>query len=766
MQTGTIAFLFGVLLLQLQPDLPSPQWLAAAALLPLLFAPLHKRLALLLVALLAGYLWAVFVAQQRLADVLPAELEGVEVVVQGEVVSLPERSARHSRFLFFPEQLSLDGKVYPAPALLRLSWYEEAPQLLPGQRWQLTVKLKQPRGMMNPGGFDYEQWLFQTGIRATGYVRAAAENRLLESGVTASPVQRLRYQLQQRLEVALDGKAQGGIIRALAMGERGGISDDEWAVLLATGTNHLVAISGLHIGLVAGLIYFLLLRLWRLCPRCCLWLAAPRVAAVAAILSAVVYAALAGFSVPTQRAMLMLLLVMGAIFWQRPVQPSRLLSLVLLLVVLHDPLVVLSPGFWLSFCAVALILYGMRGRLNPGGVWWRWGRVQWLVAVGLSPLLLLLFGQAALVAPLANLVAVPWIGLVVVPLTLLGTLLLGLWEAGGTALLQWAAWLTELLWPLLTFLGDTLPALRLATAPWWAYLLALCGVVWLLAPRGWPLRWAAVVPLLPLLLWQPPPLAAGEARFTLLDVGQGLAAVVETRNRVLVFDTGPHFPSGFDTGSAVVVPYLRRLGLKAIDILIISHGDNDHIGGARAVASALPPGRVLTSVPGKMGWIEHQPCRRGEQWRWDGVRFEMLHPAPLVDKGRGNNDSCVLRVSAGGESLLLTGDIEQAAEGELVARYGEQLHADILVAPHHGSKTSSSKLFIAKVAPRWVLFPLGYRNRYHFPHPAVSERYRQLGVMMLNNSESGAISFLLGRGALSPAEYRKAARRYWHAADL
>jgi competence protein ComEC len=765
-QTGTIAFLFGVLLLQLQASLPPAPWLFAAPLLPLLFFPLHKRLALLSAALLAGYLWAVFVAQQRLDDLLPTVLEGADVVLVGQVAGLPERAARQSRFLFVPERLSYEGEAYPPPALLRLSWYEGAPELRPGERWQLTVRLKRPRGMMNPGGFDYEQWLFQTGIRATGYVRASGDNRQLASSPAAMPVQQVRYRLQQQLEVALAGRAHGGIVQALAMGERGGISDEEWAVLLATGTNHLVAISGLHIGMVAGLIYFLLLRLWRLCPRCCLRLAAPRAAAVAAILAAVVYAALAGFSVPTQRAMLMLALVMGALFWQRPAQPSRLLSLVLLLVLLHDPLVVLAPGFWLSFGAVALILYGMRGRINPGGAWWRWGRVQWLVAVGLAPLLLLLFGQAALVAPLANLVAVPWIGLLVVPLTLLGSLLVGLWQAGGVALLQWAEWLTGLLWPLLTFLGETLPALRLATAPWWATLLALCGVGWLLAPRGWPLRGAGLVPLLPLLLWQPPPLAVGEARFTLLDVGQGLAAVVQTRSRVVVFDTGARFPSGFNNGSAVVVPFLRHHGLKVVDTLIISHGDNDHIGGARALADALQVGRVLTSVPEQVGWRDHELCQRGEQWQWDGVVFEMLHPAPLMAQGRGNNDSCVLRVSAGGESLLLTGDIEQPAEHELLARYGGKLQADILVAPHHGSKTSSSEPFIKTVAPHWVLFPIGYRNRYGFPHPRVSERYRRLGVRMLSSSESGAISVVLGRGELSPGEYRKAARRYWHAADL
>ncbi len=766
MQTGTIAFLFGVLLLQLQPELPASPWLLGVVLFPPLLALLNRRLALLSAALLAGFGWALLHAHFDLADQLPAQLEGKELLLRGEVASLPERSMRRSRFLFAVEGGQYQGKELMLPSLVRLNWYQGAPELRPGQQWQLKVKLKRPRAMMNPGGFDYEQWLFVQGIRATGYVRASSENRLLHQGGVASSLQQWRYRLKRRLGQALVGMEHGGVIQSLAIGDRSGINDATWALLLATGTNHLMAISGLHIGLVAGLVYLLFLRIWRLCPNCCLWLAAPRAAALAATTVAVAYAALAGFSVPTQRAMLMLALVMGALFWQRPVAPSRTLSLALLLVLLHEPLVVLSPGFWLSFGAVALILYGMGGRLKTTNLWWRWGRVQWVVAVGLAPLLLLLFGQAALVAPLANLIAVPWIGMLVVPLALLGTLLLELWTTGGTLLLQLAAWFSSLIWPLLDFFAETVPALKLTTAPWWAYALAMAGVLWFIAPRGWPLRSMGGLALLPLLLYQPPQLAPGEARFTLLDVGQGLAAVVETRNRVLVFDTGPRFPSGFNTGSAVVLPYLHSHGWNGIDTLIISHGDNDHIGGARAITEKLPVARTLTSVPYKMGWIKHQLCRRGDEWEWDGVRFEMLHPQKSVGEGRGNNDSCVLRVSAGEHAVLLTGDIEKEAELEMVTSIPEKLHADVLIAPHHGSKTSSSSEFIKEVSAKWVLFPLGYRNRYGFPHHSVSERYGKYGVRMLSSSGAGAISAYLGGGALEIDKYREKTRNYWRLVDV
>lgn len=761
MQTWMIAFFLGVVALQLQATLPSSPWLLATGLIPLLLTPLNRRLAMLLAALLAGYLWALYIAQQQLSEVLPSGLEGEEIVLTGRIASLPEVGELRKRFLFVPEKLFHDGQEQLPPSLIRLNWYQGAPELVPGQLWMLKVKLKRPRGMLNPGSFDYEQWLFQQGIRATGYVRSSVNNRLLDDGEWNRSVQRLRYNLQQRLQKALAGYAQGGIIQALAIGDRSGITGDDWRLLLATGTNHLVAISGLHIGLVAGMIYFLFRQLWRLCPGCCLKLAAPRAAAISAIIAAVLYAALAGFSVPTQRAMLMLSLVMGAIILQRPVHPTRLLVLALFLVTLHDPLVVLAPGFWLSFSAVALILYGMRGRLNPAGIWWRWGRVQWLVALGLSPLLLLLFGKAAMVAPVANLIAVPWIGLLVVPFALAGTLLVSVWETGGSLLLQLAAWFTDLLWPLLALLPEILPALQQAAAPWWIYALALAGVGWLLMPRGWPLRWAGVVPLLPLFLWQPPSLLQGAARFTLLDVGQGLAAVVETRNHVLVFDTGPRFRSGFNTGSSVVVPFLQHRGREMVDALVVSHGDNDHIGGARSIVEELEVVRVLTSVPHKMGWISHAQCRRGDNWVWDGVQFELLHPGHYTHHGRGNNDSCVLKVSAGGEALLLTGDIELSAEQELITEYGEQLGADILVAPHHGSKSSSSADFIDAVTPRWVLFPLGYRNRYGFPHPSVSRRYAERGIGMFDTSSSGAISVILGQGLLAPREYRIEARHYW-----
>lgn len=709
-----------------------------------------------------GFVWAAGYGHWEMVDSLDPSLEGQELVVEGVIVSIPQYQSRRVRFLFEPEQASLDRRKVAVPSRLRLSWYDGHPSsLAPGQHWRLQVKLKRPWGMMNPGGFDFEGWLFAQGIHATGYVRRSESSRLLSDSLWEVPLQRLRFSLFLRLQQALAEKPAAGVIIALALGERGGIGDEQWSVLMESGTNHLVAISGLHVGLVAGLLFFLVRFLWCRCPQCCLLLPAPRAAAVVALAAGVGYAALAGFSLPTQRAMLMLAVVLGAKILQRPVAPLRALSLALWAVLLWQPVAVLSAGFWLSFAAVAVILFGMSGRLKPAGLWWRWGRVQVLASVGLMPLLLGFFAKGSLSAPLANLVAVPLVGFVIVPLTLLGTILLPVWSDAGGVLLQLAADIFQLGWPMLVWLTERIPTIQ-SSAPAWTVWPGLLGMAWLLMPRGWPLRSAGVALLLPLLSLSPTRPGVGSAEVTLLDVGQGLAAVVRTANHALVFDTGPKYLSGFNTGDAVLLPYLQEQGVAELDLLIVSHGDNDHIGGARALLEGIETDRVLTSVPHKMSWVAHEKCRSGQEWQWDGVTFAILHPPPGTAEGRGNNDSCVLKVTAGGQSVLLPGDIEIEAERQLLAS-GEPLGAEVLIAPHHGSKTSSSEAFLDAVRPDWVLYPVGYRNRYGFPRPAIITRYQDRQVRSLESYRTGAITFLLGMGPIKPSGYRLRELRYWHA---
>lgn len=767
MPARTLAFLTGIVLLQQFSELPGLVW----TLLLLLVAPGALRSKSLLITLScwfgSGFLWALFYAHLISMNFLIPELEGRDLIIEGHIATLPLRQERRVGFEFEILSLMYQQRTYPTPGRVRLRWYGQTPKLSVGDIWRLQVRLKRPHGFLNPGGFDYEGWLFGQGIRATGYIRHSSHNRLLASNMNDYALQRLRQYLLNRLNEVLKGHPTRGLLTALAMGERSAIEPEQWRVLRRTGTNHLVAISGLHIGLVAVLIFFLMRRLWGLSGALMLYMPAPKAAAVASVAAALGYAALAGFSIPTQRAVIMITVIMSALILQRVVRPNHSLALALLLVLLWDPLAILSAGFWLSFAAVAVITYVVTGRHTPHPWWHHWGRIQWIISIGLFPLLLTLFQQVSLIAPLANLIAVPVVSLLVVPLTLTGTLLLGLVPSLGGGVLLAASSIMGGLWILLDWLGNLSFAVWTGPAPpIWALLLALLGLMALLAPRGWPARWLGGVLLLPILLIQIARPGQGEVWFTLLDVGQGLAAVVQTRNHAMVFDTGPRYSHRFNTGDAVVVPFLRQAGIHRLDMLVISHGDNDHIGGARSIVDQIPVTQILTSVPHKLQWTTATPCSSQDQWEWDGVRFHILHP--LYDNATarysgGNEGSCVLYIHTAQGRVLLTGDIEKGAEKVLLRSYPKQLVSDILVAPHHGSNTSSTADFINAVAPRYVLFPVGYRNRYRFPAQTVVDRYRLAGVQLLDTANSGAIGFKLSSsGQLVPHTYRQAAQHYWH----
>jgi len=756
MRTGTLLLLAGIGLFQALPALPPPMLLAVfgAAGAGLCLVRPARRPGLVLL----GLAWAGLHAACTLSSALPFELTGRDVELTGTVISIPETDPRRTRFELAVESLVADGRSWPHPAKVRLGWYRHAPAgLAAGQRWRLTARLKPPRGSLNPGGFDYERWLFTRGIRATGHVR---RGKMLQQGACGLTCRR------QRLSGAIRDIGAGGrmpVIAALAVGDRQGIDEHAWSVLRSTGTAHLVAISGLHVGLVAGLAWFIAARAWAWLGFPLRRVAASRAGACAALLAALAYAGLAGFSIPTQRALLMVAVFsIAAMLRLRPAF-STLLALALSGVLLADPQAVLSGGFWLSFCAVGLIGYAMGCRPDADGSrWWRWGRVHAVIAVGLAPLLFLLFGQAPVVAPLANAVAVPWVSFLVVPLTLAGAALLLAGLAAGGFLLAAAAQALDMLWPLLEMLADWQAALDSPLGPSpWAAAAAMAGAVLLLAPRGLPGRWAGLVFCLPLLFPYRAAPASGEVWLDLLDVGQGLAAVVRTRGHALVFDAGPRFAPGLDAGRDIVVPFLRHAGIGSLDMLVISHGDNDHIGGARSVIDDMRPAAVFSSVPDRLAGAGE--CARGHAWQWDGVRFEFLHPRP-GQVGTGNNRSCVLRVTAPRHALLLTGDIEQAAERQLVAAYGQRLRADILVAPHHGSKTSSSAGFIEAVSPCVVLYPAGWRNRWDFPARSVQAGYARQGAVQMKTGLSGAVSVQAGAGGVRLSGRREQARRYWHTA--
>lgn len=764
MRSGTIAFFSGILCAQCVPVLPDA-WHVQFLPLVLLAAALSRR-ARLPALFFAGVLWCLFRAHLALAEVLPIHLKARDLLAEGTVVGVPNVQHARTTFLFDLARTRIDtardgereqGDLHAGR--VRLNWYG-APALRAGQRWRLVVRLRPPRGFSNPGGFDYEKWLFVNGIRATGYVRASPAARLVDAG---SPwnVDRWRQRIAERIAEKLPDNPATGVVTALAVGVRHSISNHQWSVLRDTGTAHLMAISGLHVALVAGFAFCLGRWLWSRLATACLYLPAPKAGAVIAVLAGTGYAAMAGFSLPTQRALILLTVLAGCRICGRNTSFSAALCLALLAVLVVDPISALGPSLWLSFGAVAVLAFGMLHRAPVDGapvttrLWWRWGRAQLVVAVGLSPVLLYVFGQQPAAAPAANLVAVPWIGFLVVPASIGGGLLIGAWPATGAALLDLAAQGVTLLWPALEWMDSTDWMLRpRGTVPTAAAVTAACGALLLIMPRAVPARWLGAVLMLPALVPDAPAPPPGTLWLTLLDVGHGLSAVVRTRHHTLVYDTGPVYPGGFDAGRRIVAPYLRHQGVRVIDTVVISHADRDHSGGLAGLLAEIPSSRVLGQQPGD--------CVAGRSWRWDGYRFSVIHPAP-GDRFSGNDGSCVVMVSGPGGNLLLSGDIEAPAETRLVRRYGARLASDVLVVPHHGSATSSTAAFIRRVHPAFALVSNGDGGRQRHPHPQVTKRYVRAGIRVLETAREGAIHVALtpGRAKPAPRGYRRLARRYW-----
>lgn len=761
MLLNTIAFVAGICLLQTCPDLPSGQYyFVLLFLIPLLRWPMTRPVVILII----GFFWAAWRAGLALTPMLDKAVESQTVLVEGVVLESPVRSSSDIlRLQLDAGRMNTGSGWQEFRTRVRLSWYETRMQPQPGERWQLAVRLKRPHGFANPGGFDYERWLFTQRIRAIGYVREDDRNRML-SAVRPGGINAVRTRLQstmERLQLAMPGMA---MIRALTIGDRSGISTADWNILRNTGTSHLMAISGLHISLAAGMLFWLVRFLWAHAGRLAEMIPARKAAAPLAVAGALCYAVLAGFGIPARRALIMVTVVMFAVVFNRRASLTRALCLAALVTLLIDPLSVLSAGWWLSFWAVSLIAYLAAGRHGRQGFAGRWIYIHVLLALGMLPVLLVFFQSASLVAPLANVVAVPWVGMLVVPLALLGSVVGLLHASAGEFLLLAAAGLLE---PVRFWL-DWLAGVPLST--WqqhqpvaWTLLPGIPGLLLLLLPRGIPGRWLGLLLLLPVFFVQPQGPGRGEVRLTLLDVGQGLATVVQTRQHVLVYDAGPRFSESFDTGAAVVVPYLRSQGIPTIDSLIVSHGDNDHIGGVASLLSAYHVGRILSSVPGKIPRATAEPCIRGQHWEWDGVKFSLLHPES-ASPGSGNNTSCVLKIDVPGErGILLTGDIERKAEALLLRGQDSELDAAVLVVPHHGSNTSSSPEFLAQVHPVVALIPAGYLNRYGFPKQAVIRRYAENGTKWYQTGLAGAITVSMGAAIAEPeiSLYREQARRYW-----
>ena len=767
---ATSAFVCGVVLLQFQPRLPG---LAVLPLmLPMAVLAWRYRSCLLIqlpATLVCGFLWAAVVAHTVMQSSLPAALEGVDLLATGVIESLPDVAADRTRFQFHIEQLSDTQQHYPPPGRVRLSCYQRAPELSVGERWQLTVRMKRPHGMANPGSLDYERTLFQQGIRAVGYIRESPDNRRLGTRYAGYLFQHLRQQVAKRIDSALQPEQPTGLIRALVIGDRSRITAAEWTAFRETGTHHLVAISGLHIGIISAISFFLGAWCWRRSATLCSLMPAPQAGAVAALAGGFCYAGLAGFAIPCVRALVMLSAMLGGLLCRRVLQPARSLYTALLVIVLVDPLSVLSVGFWLSFGAVAVILLGVVGRLRLRHVRFpELFRIQWVVALGLAPILLLLGLDLPLISPLVNMIVVPLFSLLLVPLTLISVLLLMLWPTLGALLLSATAWLLGWSqWMLSWAAGFGTTISLTGSPPIWVLLGVLLSFLLLLLPAGIPGKWLAMLLMAPLLCYRPSKPPAGEVWMTLLDVGQGLAVVLETTDHLLLYDTGPGFPSGFDTGTAVVLPFLKTRGVEKIDRIIISNGDRDHRGGLRPVLEAFPSAMLLSGEPERITIGSPVRCGAGMHWEWDGVRFEILHPDDSP-RWQGNNTSCVLAVNTGAGQLLLTGDVEAAAEKHLVATYGKALAANVVTLPHHGSSSSSGSAFVAATGAQYGLVSAGYRNRYRFPKADVLKRWQPGGTVILNTATNGAISLRLKADGQveGPYSYRETHGRYWMSPPL
>ncbi len=774
----TIVFCGGVLGFQFVPAMPSRATLMTLALgaasMGLAACWLHAkwprcgRGIVLLAACVTGFLYAGWRADIRLSEALPLALEGRDVVVTGVVASLPQALERGQRFVF-----ELDERMQSLPGRLSLAWYAgqaegagpAAPVFRAGQRWQLTVRLRRPHGNLNPHGFDYEGWLLQQDIRATGYVRPDGERALLDTAVPGLglAVERLRERVRDRFRQALPEGRYTGVLIALAIGDQRAIPAEQWRVFARTGISHLVAISGMHVTMIAALAALLVGGGWRRCPALALRWPAQQAGVLAGFVVAWGYCLLAGWGVPAQRTLYMLGCVSLALVLRRDVAPSRVLAAALGVVVVIDPWSVLAAGFWLSFGAVAVLLLVSAGRLGPGGRLITALRTQWAVTLGLVPALLVLFQQFSLVSPFANAIAIPLVSFVVTPLALLFALLplqmLADLAHGAMVLTMLpVAWLGEL--PGASW--------QQAAPPPLLAVLAGVGCLWVLLPRGTPARPVGLLPLLALLLWSPGRPPTGQARVTVLDVGQGLAVHVQTSGHDLLYDTGPAFSADANSGERILLPYLRAMGVHRLDALVVSHQDQDHAGGAESVLGGLPVVRVLSSLSYNhplrlIAGPRNEACAAGQTWDWDGVRFRVLHPADPVGEGRAGNDAtCVLQVEAAGSTLLLSSDIEAASESQILAREGGALASEFVVAPHHGSRTSSTQAFIAATAPRWVIFPVGYRNRFRHPAPDVWARWEASGAGLLRTDLAGAVSFELGPWARAPVAERERAPRYWH----
>lgn len=764
-----MAWLAGVCLAFLVLPPPPDPYLFAVILAVAALTVLAMRGRLMGVVLL-GAAVALFLAGIRLEQRMPDSAGRVDRIVTGVIGDFPRTVAGTCRFRVRGSDIEDRGLRIER---ILVTWYEchEPPRA--GETWRFKLRVRAPRGLYNPGGFDFEQWAFRENLTATGYVRSELAPQRL-AGCEAGP--RLlcaRAALVERLRDWLGGNPGLPYVIALTTGARHLLADEDWEALRRSGTAHLFAISGLHVGVVAWFAWLVGLGLGRAVHRLLGWFQPRFAAAGISFLAALGYAALAGFAVSTLRSLAMIGAVLAFTQMRRYGGFGAALGAALLVVLVPDPFAVLSPGFWLSFGAVALLALGVLGLREPMSGSPRRGRssastrirrlavAQWRISLGLAPLVLVFFGEISLVGAAINLIAIPFFSLLIVPGLLAALLLAVVWPSGSVFLLHNGA---NLLSQVMSALSQ-LSAFDLAAwaAPDFGFLpavLAGAGIVWLLAPRPAPARWAAPLLLLPAVLGLDRNLDQAEFAITVLDVGQGLAVLVQAREFNLLYDAGPRYSSS-DAGDSVVLPALKSLGVRRLHALVVSHGDSDHAGGAASVLGAHPEAELIAPAPYGLEPNRYRRCVTGEQWAAGSVRFRVWNPDPGAES-RGNNSSCVLTVQAPGVRLLLPGDLESSGESRVVAGALEGPF-DLVLSPHHGSSSSSSPRFVQAVRPRLVAHSTGFFNRWGFPTDTVVARWTREGARQWDTGASGALRFESRNGGpLELAtEWRRDKARLW-----
>ena len=731
---------------------------------------------LLLLAVLAGT-WALANAraQARLDDAMPEQWAGRDVEVVGRVVDLPRSGERSVRLEWVTEAVLTPGASVPERVLLSswsarpqrsaLSGNGSAPSRQPaaGERWRLTIRLNPPQGLHNFHGFDYEAWLFAQGIRATGSIRRA--ERIGDAWQLDARLAALREAVRQRMLAALGEHPQAGVLVALAIGDGAGISQDQWQRYRDTGVMHLMSISGLHVTLFAGIAAWFAALVWRRVPAIMFRVSRRRFASLAAGSCAVAYVALAGWGLPAQRTLYMVLAMAWAAWRGERWFGVRPLATALVAVCLLDPWCVLQIGFWLSFGAVGVLVFCGAGRLEQRAGWREAVGSQWAMTLSLMPPTLFLFQQTSWVAPLANAVAIPVVSMAVTPLALFGAF------PGLGWLLPPGAWLMGLLDSLFAaLLALPQPLVDVAAPPFTVALSAFVGSLLMLMPAAWPHRWTGMLALVPLFVGEPARPAPGALRVTVFDVGQGQSLLVQTAGYNLLFDAGPAM-GGNDAGARTVLPQLRAMGVRRLDTFIVSHNDSDHRGGAASVLSGLPVDHLLhtdrESLIEVPRGVDAAFCLAGASWQVDGVRFDLLHPdhADLASPMDDNEVSCTLRVSTSLGSVFIPGDLEKAGEGSFLERmhdWGADIRSDVIIVPHHGSRHASGKSLVEAVDAAVAVYPVGAGNRYGHPAPDILDRYAAAGATQWRTDCDGAVRLDLSSGGeWGASSSRVAQARYW-----